>query len=362
MIFYIAMVHISMGCAIMYRASEKVKRWAKWEHFGDDEEEKVENLKLPPPRKGWRRVLCGCKEQFTGSVDAATYIAIRRFYISRNDVNGVRPEEFEFNNKVQDHMNEKFGQILGIEPWMWLTLGTQIVLEGYGWGTWNLFTQLSFGTMIIAGAKLQIVNDELTRSVYLAHDCLNDDEGHGTNSVDPEKLHQMQHSTDHRLLRVHEPDFWFNDPTILETMIKFCLWQNSVSFTLFVYYSVQFEVLHNFHTCFWESRTIIGTIPDLLIILTTVVLSATTVVPVYGVISLAAEHNEKMTKRRMSKIKKHGAHVGELGAAAHVAHHIAEHAHSQQEAHKEEGRSDPTKVVPAESERPHSDLSAWGRE
>ena len=42
------------------------------------------------------------------------------------------PVSYQFNKKVKDHMDEKFAEILGIEPWMWLTLGSQIVLEGYG--------------------------------------------------------------------------------------------------------------------------------------------------------------------------------------------------------------------------------------
>jgi hypothetical protein len=108
------------------------------------------------------------------------------------------------------------------------------------------------------------------------------------------------------LLHGVEPMFWRNDPTILETMLKFCLWQNSVSLTLFGYFGIKYEQFDSFHTCFWESRTIPGTLLDTAIILTTLFLSAFSVIPVYGLISLSAEHNELMQKRKSKKMKAHG--------------------------------------------------------
>ena len=62
-------------------------------------------------------------------------------------------------------------------------------------GTWNVFTQLAFVAIVVAGAKLQMVNSALTREVYVVHKCLVDENAHGKNSVDPEKLHVMQLST-----------------------------------------------------------------------------------------------------------------------------------------------------------------------
>ena len=353
-IFYIAMVHISLGCFIMMNASRRVKIWAQWELYGDGEDEEASDLWPPKKRTGFAKYACAALNQFTKSVSAATYIAIRRYYISRLDKKVMAPEEYKFNEKVRDHMNEKFGQIIGIEPWMWLTLGAQIVLEGYGYGTWNLFTQLAFGAAVIAGTKLQMLNTDLTRKVYMVHGCLKDDAVFGKGSISQESLHKMQLSTEATVLDQYEPDFWFDDPTILETMIKFCLWQNSVSLTLFVYFSVQFEALHDFHTCFWESRTIIGTIPDMGIVFFTIFTMAFAVVPVYGVISLSADHNEKMTKRRMSKMLKHTtSHHGGHGAE-HGSGHGDKPGHGGHGGHGTEKNA--TKVAPAGA------LSSWCRE
>ena len=167
-----------------------------------------------------------------------------------------------------EHMSQKFAHILGIEPWMWFTLGVQLILEGYGLGTINAFTQLAMAVMLTAGMKLQMVNDKLTRAVYESYDCIAYDES-GKHSIHKDKFMKLQTDRNCDLLYDLEPSFWRNDPAILETMLKFCLWQNSVSLTLFGYFGIKYEQFDSFHTCFWESRTIPGTLLDVMIIIVT---------------------------------------------------------------------------------------------
>ena len=134
-----------------------------------------------------------------------------------------------------------------------------------------------------------------------------------------------------------------------------------------------------------------GTIPDIGIVIFTLFTSALTVVPVYGVVSLAADHNEKMTKRRMTKLKKHGTHGGHgthdgghgdghgaHGATSHhdghsvaVAHGTEHSGHGEAAKPAVDGsggavagkgaaakeKTSATKVVPEVS-----NLASWGRE
>ena len=327
-IFYIAMIHITLGVCVMATAKKRVQKFVAWEHFGDKPEDDPRQLDVPPRRKGCLQLtLCSCKEQFTQSVDAASFVAIRRFYVSRN-VRGISPEDYEFSGVLMEHMSAKFAQILGIAPWMWFTLGIQLILEGYGLGTINAFTQLAMAVMLTAGMKLQMVNDQLTRSVYELYECVSPEKG-GKGSVDENKFMKLQTDQNCDLLKGLEPTFWRNDPTILETMLKFCLWQNSVSLTLFGYFGIKYEQFDSFHTCFWESRTIPGTLLDTIIILTTLFLSAFSVIPVYGLVSLAAEHNPLMQRRKSKRISAHGhGHGGHSGGHGHGEHgdsHGSEH-------------------------------------
>jgi hypothetical protein len=297
-IFYIAMMHIMLGVLLLSATTWRVKKWTRWGKFGDDDDEKSEDLNIPQDRKGLNRIVCGCKEQFTDSVDAAGYIAIRRYYIERNcDENSVHhhPETYPFVKIVSSHMTHVTGEMLGIEWWMWLTLGIQILLEGYGFGTWNVFTMSAFFTMLLAGTKLQLVLDLLTRQVYGAHGCLGSTEEEisqagGTGCVSSENLQKMINSLDFQILDNVEPDFWFNHPSIVSSLIKFCLWQNSVSLVLFFYFGIKYEQFDQMHTCFWESRTLLGTLPDIFIILFTLILSGSRVLPVYSLVSLTTEH------------------------------------------------------------------------
>merc|ERR1712166_947212 len=159
--------------------------------------------------------------------------------------------------------------------------------------------------------------------------------------------------------------FWFNDPTVLESMIVFSLWQNSVSVALMLYFG-DFEARAGFHTCYWESRSISGAATDLIIVLFTIVISALNVVPVYVLLSLSANHNELMQKRIKRKMTLH--HGDDEHGSGHGGH-----SHSESSEHK--ATSEKTKVVPVEeeteeveggdgesnSEKNGEELKQWGR-
>ena len=116
-IFYIAMMHIVLGVLLLSVTTWRVKKWTRWERYGDQPGENVANLSIPPKRKGLFRFIFGCKELFTDSVDTAGYIAIRRYYISRNcDENSVHhhPETYPFVKIVKSHMTHVTGEVLGI--------------------------------------------------------------------------------------------------------------------------------------------------------------------------------------------------------------------------------------------------------
>ena len=353
-IFYIAMVHITLGVCVMYTAKRRVSSFAKWEHFGNKPEEDPSSFNIPPRRQRClQRYFWSCTEQFTQSVDTCSFVAIRRFYVSRN-VTAISPQEYTFSSVMMDHMSQKFAEILGIEPWMWFTLGLQLILEGYGLGTMNLFSQLAMIVMLTAGMKLQMVNDQLTRIVYETYDCVGPDAS-GKGSIDRAAFMKLQSDRNCKLLMNIEPKFWRHDPTILETMLKFCLWQNSVSLTLFGYFGIKYEQFDKFHTCFWESRTIPGTMVDVTIIVSTLCLSAFAVVPVYCLVSLSAEHNHIMQRKKSKRLSKHGhghgnSHGhghGQGGSNGHSNGHGGEHdethSHSQSDGEHKDKEDEITK-------------------
>ena len=78
-IFYIAMTHITLGVCVMATAQKRVEKYAEWEHYGDKETDDP-GILMPPHRKGcFMTTLCSCKEQFTQSVTASSFVAIHDF-------------------------------------------------------------------------------------------------------------------------------------------------------------------------------------------------------------------------------------------------------------------------------------------
>ena len=51
-IFYIAMMHIVLGVLLLSVTTWRVKKWTRWERYGDQPGENVANLSIPPKRKG----------------------------------------------------------------------------------------------------------------------------------------------------------------------------------------------------------------------------------------------------------------------------------------------------------------------
>ena len=132
--------------------------------------------------------------------------------------------------------------------------------------------------MLLAGTKLQLGLDLLVRQVYGKYGCLGstDEEIAMTGGkgciADESLIKNMISSLDFDKVEDVEPDFWFHHPSIVSSMIKFCLWQNSVSLTLFLYFGIKYEQFDQMHTCYWESRTVLGTLPDVFIILFTLII------------------------------------------------------------------------------------------
>ncbi len=214
-------------------------------------------------------------------------------------------------------MNKEFAEILGISPWMWLTLGAQLVIEGYGLGFLSLFTIFSVTTMLMAGMKLQMANDELTRTVYDSFQCLENDVVSGRHTVSEADLGNMQSSLDISALEDVEPNLWCNSLKLLETMIKFCMWQNSVSLTL-VFYHGYYES-KGVASCYYESRGIAGLVIDVVISVITILMSAVGVIPVYVLMNMTM-HHKRMQKRRQQNHHSHGGHGGHGSHGSHGSH------------------------------------------
>jgi hypothetical protein len=145
------------------------KRVAFFAGDAEDGSETVDKLRSPLPISNpVLALVANCTHQFIKTVDAYTYIAIRRFYVVRNNL----AWDFEFNKVLLDTQDADFAELVGIEPWMWLVLMGQCIIDGWSTsvllktiGTWiSLFLTVGVGTKLVA-----VFRHVVRRTPFLRH-------------------------------------------------------------------------------------------------------------------------------------------------------------------------------------------------
>ena len=173
MIFVIAVIHITYSCVVMFISSARMEKWLLWEDLGRDSDGTVlskeatqkalATLKMPPDHEGkCKSFMCACGEQFYIGVDAFTFIALRKFYIAKHDLE----PDFEFHSFLKKGIQHDFSEMLGIRWWMYLLLVAQVTLEGFGVGSLGIFNWVALVVVFSAGAKLQNVCSGLALAIH----------------------------------------------------------------------------------------------------------------------------------------------------------------------------------------------------
>ena len=211
----------------MLMATSRIQGWYDWEFYGDAEDgsESVDKLRSPLPiANPVYAVAANFISQFIKTVDAYTYIvrtptvpaevcaltcgaalpqAIRRFYIVRNNF----PWDFEFNHLLMDTQDRDFSDLVGIEPWMWLILAGQCLLDGY---TNHVFfktigTWVSVAVTLTVGTKLVGVYRGVVYGVADKYDTERDGI---IDQNDLDRLQGKEGEVDPHELDGIDPDFW----------------------------------------------------------------------------------------------------------------------------------------------------------
>eukprot|EP01024_Parvocaulis_polyphysoides_P061896 TRINITY_DN692_c0_g1_i4.p1 TRINITY_DN692_c0_g1~~TRINITY_DN692_c0_g1_i4.p1 ORF type:complete len:599 (+),score=72.04 TRINITY_DN692_c0_g1_i4:115-1911(+) len=162
LIFLIAVVHLVQAAFSMILASLRVRRWKKYE-------DRVCHDMVPLKRKGaikpkgtfvalW---IWSFFTQFSDSVDGAVYLAIRRFFLEKMELD----DDFNFYTYVVDSMEEDFAKLVEFQWVMWLIAAIWILLP------WQAYTIIwlpcvLFLILLVIGAKLQSVAISIATLAY----------------------------------------------------------------------------------------------------------------------------------------------------------------------------------------------------
>ena len=300
LIFLTACFHVIFTVLVMVMAQSRIKLWQEWEFYGDAEDgsETVDKLRSPLPiGNPFLALAANFTHQFVKTVDAYTYIAIRRYYVVRNNL----PWDFEFNNVLLDTQDQDFAELVGIEPWMWGVLMVQCILDGYTASTTTgiflktIGTWIAFSLVLTVGTKLVSV----FRSVVYGVADVYDTERDGViDQNDLDRLQGKDGEINPEELDAVVPEFWKDDPKLLLQLLRFAMFQFSVTLAECTFYIWQIS-----HSCYFQSRgSFIWVV--LIIVLGSLILLGFVIVPLYSLVSTTTHHDHDSKHPDKKPVKK----------------------------------------------------------
>jgi hypothetical protein len=301
LIFVIACIHITYSCIVMFISQARMEKWLLWEDLGRDSDgtlldekatvKALKQLKMPPEHGGkCKAFLCSCGEQFFIGVDAFTFIALRKFYIAKHDLD----HDFEFHSFLKKGIQHDFSEMLGIRWWMYLLLVAQVTLEGFGVGNLGIFNWVALVIVFSAGAKLQNVCSGLALAIHNHYDA------DGDHKIDWEELQRLQNDKirDAEAFADIEPAFWFNKPEWLLTMIQYAMWQNSQTLSVALYYYLHIGP----GSCYAQKRSLPIVIIQFFFAFLGLFLNSMITVPTYSLVTHMGTHQGKQDLLQMHRI------------------------------------------------------------
>ena len=236
--------------------------------------------------------------KFFVGVDPFTFIALRKFYIAKHSLD----HDFGFHKFLTDGIQHDFSEMLGIRWWMYILLVAQVTLEGFGVGQIGIFNWLALFIVLCAGAKLQSICAELALAIHHHYDT------DGDGKIDFDELQKLQEAStkneqaqqkEANFFASIEPQFWFNKPELLLTMIQYGMWQNSQTLSIALYYTLHIGT----NSCYLQNRSIPMLIFQIIIACSGLFLNALITVPMYSLVTHMGSHEGKMELLNMHRVK-----------------------------------------------------------
>jgi mlo protein len=329
LIFLIAVFHVTFSLTTLLVSKMRINYWTGWEFWGDSADETVDRLQ--PPRKyksPAEKFFSMFLKQFYASVDPFSYIAFRRYYISKMEL----PDSFIFKDRVMRSLQNDFKSVVGVSPWMWIILIVHLFLEGSGAGKYYVFTIVSVILVMSAGTKMLYISHRIALGIMLIYD----EEADG--KIEQSDLDRIQkEGQSSEKLGTLEPGFWFGSPKFLMQCIRFALFSSAVTVAEAVFYRWQVGT----NACYFKDRSSSNQDDPLassygfptavvcmaILAIMVVALLGLIMVPLYSVVNTAGHHF--IAKDVIANMfAAHGGHHGQThpeGEDAHDGHHDGGH-------------------------------------
>ncbi|KAF6143387.1 hypothetical protein GIB67_001331 [Kingdonia uniflora] len=161
-------------------------------------------------------------QQFFWSAHKSDYMTMCHGFISVHLAPGSK---FVFQKYIKRPLEDDFKVVVGINPFLWATIGVFLLLNVNGWKT-IFWASLSPLIVIVAiGTKLQAIINQM--------------------ALDIQERHVVVHGIP--LVQVNDKYFWFSRPALAFSLIHFILFQNAFQITYFFWIWYEFGLKSCFH-------------------------------------------------------------------------------------------------------------------
>ncbi|KAL5155353.1 MLO-like protein 3 [Glycine soja] len=261
-IFVLALMQIVYSFLTVSLARAKMRHWKAW----DEETQTVEyEIANDPNRFRYTRQTTFGRRHISTRTPSPLYVWIAHFSARNND--------FDFQNYIEQSLEEDFRIIVSISPVMWFTVVIFLLVDVHGWHVYLWLSYVPLLLVLVVGAKLEVIVDQMALKMKDVNNVTK-----GTPLVCPS-----------------DKFFWFGHPGFVLTLLHYTLFVNAFELAFFIWVSTQFGI----NSCYHEHRTF--TIIRVVIAVAVQVLCSYVTLPLYA---LVAQMGSEVKSKALAKMLK----------------------------------------------------------
>ncbi|KAH1070584.1 hypothetical protein GLYMA_03G179200v4 [Glycine max] len=261
-IFVLALMQIVYSFLTVSLARAKMRHWKAW----DEETQTVEyEIANDPNRFRYTRQTTFGRRHISTSTPSPVYVWIAHFSARNND--------FDFQNYIEQSLEEDFRIIVSISPVMWFTVVIFLLVDVHGWHVYLWLSYVPLLLVLVVGTKLEVIVDQMALKMKDVNNVTK-----GTPLVCPS-----------------DEFFWFGHPGFVLTLLHYTLFVNAFELAFFIWVSTQFGI----NSCYHEHRTF--TIIRVVIAVAVQVLCSYVTLPLYA---LVAQMGSEVKCKALAKMLK----------------------------------------------------------
>ncbi|KAG5043746.1 hypothetical protein JHK87_007661 [Glycine soja] len=155
-IFVLALMQIVYSFLTVSLARAKMRHWKAWDEETQTVEYEIANgfhFLSDPNRFRYTRQTTFGRRHISTSTPSPVYVWIAHFSARNND--------FDFQNYIEQSLEEDFRIIVSISPVMWFTVVIFLLVDVHGWHVYLWLSYVPLLLVLVVGTKLEVIVDQM---------------------------------------------------------------------------------------------------------------------------------------------------------------------------------------------------------